>query len=162
MDMHNVMTALLTGIFATAMLDAWALTLNRALGIPAVNWALVGRWVAGITAGNFHRRPMISVPSIPLERPLGWLFHYLVGMAYALTYLLAVSLFQQTPALYSALLFGLTTVLAPWLILQPGLGLGYFASGAPKPALTRTLNLVSHLVFGFGLYLGWRFFSAIT
>jgi hypothetical protein len=161
MDLNAATTALLVGILATDLLDLWALCLRHVLGLPTTNWGLVGRWLAGIPAGNFRNEAIGALPAVPFERPLGWLTYYLVGISYAAIYLLAVGTLAQPPALYTAAIFGVATVLAPWLILQPGLGLGFFASGAPKPNLTRTLNLIAHLVFGIGIYLGWRLITAL-
>jgi hypothetical protein len=45
------------------------------------------------------------------------------------------------------------TVVAPYFILQPAMGLGIAARRAPNPAMARLHSLVTHVVFGFGLYL---------
>ena len=42
---------------------------------------------------------------------------------------------------------------APYLIMQPGLGMGIAASKTPKPNVARLRSLVNHTVFGLGLYL---------
>ena len=44
--------SLAIGIGATALLDLWALVLNRAFGIPLANWAMVGRWFAYLPRGH--------------------------------------------------------------------------------------------------------------
>jgi formate/nitrite transporter FocA (FNT family) len=41
----------------------------------------------------------------------------------------------------------------PLFILQPSLGLGFGSSKTPKPAQARLKSLVTHVVFGVGLYL---------
>ena len=41
----------------------------------------------------------------------------------------------------------------PWLIMQPSFGLGLAASRAPKPGQARLKSLMTHTVFGIGLYL---------
>ena len=46
----------------------------------------------------------------------------------------------------------MVTVLAAWLLLQPGLGAGWFASRAPNPMKVRALNIIGHTVFALGLY----------
>jgi hypothetical protein len=49
-------------------------------------------------------------------------------------------------------------VAAPFLLLQPALGAGIAASRTPRPNVARRRSLVTHLVFGLGLYLaaeGW-------
>jgi hypothetical protein len=54
------------------------------------------------------------------------------------------------------------TVAAPFFILQPALGLGIAASRTPSPARARLRSLISHLVFGFGLYLAAEAASRIV
>lgn len=48
--------------------------------------------------------------------------------------------------------YGIVTVAFPFFILQPSLGLGVAGSRTPKPAQTRLKSLVTHTVFGAGLY----------
>ncbi|MCE9499190.1 MAG: DUF2938 domain-containing protein, partial [Leptospira sp.] len=52
-----------------------------------------------------------------------------------------------------ALFIGIGTVVAPYFILQPGLGAGIASSKTPTPNLNRIKSLGTHTVFGFGLYL---------
>ena len=59
----------------------------------------------------------------------------------------------HSPTLLPALLFGAVTVLAPFLVMQPALGMGVEASNAPAPWRARGKSLVTHLIFGLGLYL---------
>ena len=56
------------------------------------------------------------------------------------------------PSLFPALTVGIATVLAPWLIMQPAMGLGIAATNAPVPSAVRLRNLAIHSVYGFGLY----------
>ncbi len=162
MNLPLAITSLSTGIIATVILDLWALTLNRLFGLPVTNWGRVGRWVAGLLPGSYRQDTISAPPAMACDQVIGWSTHYLVGITYAAIYLVGLNLLSRTPDPTSALLFGIATVLAPWLILQPGLGLGYFGSRTPKPKLTRTLNLVSHSVFGFGLFIGWRLVSLVA
>jgi hypothetical protein len=46
----------------------------------------------------------------------------------------------------------LGTAVAPYFILQPAMGLGLAARRAPNPAMARLHSLVTHAVFGLGLY----------
>jgi len=52
-----------------------------------------------------------------------------------------------------ALAFGLVTTLAPFLVMQPAFGFGIAASKTPKPSQARLKSLMTHTVFGRGLYL---------
>jgi hypothetical protein len=48
---------------------------------------------------------------------------------------------------------GVGSVAAPFLILQPGMGAGIAASRTPNPPAARWHSLITHTVFGLGLYL---------
>lgn len=62
----------------------------------------------------------------------------------------------RQPTLAPALLVGVTTVAAPLLLMQPGMGFGIAASRTPRPGAVRLQSLITHAVFGLGLYLaGW-------
>ena len=151
-----LLAAIAAGVGATLLIDLWAQLLRRTAGIGSTDWALVGRWVSGLARGRLQLRSADFERRERGDAVRGWLTHYAVGIAYALFYLLLVSVFASSVSLPSALLFGAITVLAPWLILQPALGKGLFASAAPNPAQTRLLNLATHLLFGAGLYLCWQ------
>lgn len=162
MNWPIAVATLSVGMIATATLDLWAWLLKRAFGVPITNWGHVGRWFLGMRSGTYRRQSIAASPAAAFERTVGWSAHYLVGVTYAVAYLVALSALSRAPSVHSAALFGILTVLAPWLILQPGLGLGFFASRTPKPNLTRVLNILAHLVFGLGLYLGWRLVALIN
>ncbi|HWH73862.1 MAG TPA: DUF2938 family protein, partial [Methylibium sp.] len=95
------------------------------------------------------------------ELVLGWLTHYGVGIAYAALFLSILGLdWAVRPALLPALGFGLATVAAPWLVMQPAMGAGIAAAKTPSPRSNRLRSLANHAVFGGGLYLtalamGW-------
>lgn len=149
-----VRDAIAIGIVATLATDLWGQVLKRA-GVPSGNWGMVGRWVGWFPRGVFAHRPISASAAIPGELAIGWAFHYAVGIIYAALYLAIVRLgFGSAPTLGSALLFGLATIVAPWFIMQPALGLGFMAARAPKPAAIRAVGLSMHTVFGLGLYLG--------
>jgi hypothetical protein len=51
-----------------------------------------------------------------------------------------------------ALAVGFATVVAPFFVLQPALGFGVAASKTAKPNVARLRSLVTHGIFGAGLY----------
>ncbi|HUQ12501.1 MAG TPA: DUF2938 family protein, partial [Steroidobacteraceae bacterium] len=81
--------------------------------------------------------------------------HYLLGMVFAAG-LLAVTRpgWIQRPTLGPALIFGVLTVAVPFLVMQPAFGAGIAASRMPRPNAVRLQSLLTHLVFGFGLFVG--------
>jgi hypothetical protein len=146
--------AVVVGIIATLATDLW-LWLLQIFGVRAVNWAPVGRWVAWMPRGVFVHRPIAATPSIRGELAIGWGFHYVVGIAYAAIYLaIARLVLASGPTLISALVFAIALLVVPWFVMQPALGLGFFAARTPRPRVTRIINVSGHAAFGAGLYLG--------
>ncbi|MCU0942284.1 MAG: DUF2938 domain-containing protein [Hydrogenophaga sp.] len=141
------------GLGATALMDLWQFGLSR-LGQPVSNFSLVGRWVGHMRHGRFVHEAIAKSDPIPGESAYGWLIHYGVGVAFAALLCLAVRpgwLDQPTPA--PALLFGVFTVAAPFLLMQPAMGSGIAAARTAAPAKNRLRSLINHTVFGAGLYL---------
>jgi len=141
------------GIGATLVLDLWALARHRLGRAPLPDYGLVGRWFAYMPRGRFRHPAIAAVPAVAGERLIGWAAHYAIGMAFAAVLLAAFGLeWLQRPTLAPALLVGVGTVAAPFLLMQPGMGAGFFASRTPNPRAARIRSLVTHTVFGLGLY----------
>ena len=161
--MGQALRVLVMGIAATVAIDLWATFANRMLAWPRTNWAMVGRWIGHMRDGQFTHISITSSPPIVRESILGWAFHYVVGCFYAALYLTYVNIVHMgQPTLVSAVLFGLVTLLSPWLLMQPALGLGIFASKAPKPTLVRLQNLIIHTIFGLVLYYSCQLPNALA
>jgi hypothetical protein len=145
--------AVVVGVGATLLMDLWALFLRRAFKIPSLDYCWVGRWLLHMPAGTFTHASIAAAPPKRAECPVGWITHYLIGVAYALGLIaLAPGNWLAQPTLLPALLFGLATVVFPFLLMQPSFGLGVAASKAPNPKQARIKSLVTHTVFGAGLY----------
>ncbi|PZR95761.1 MAG: DUF2938 domain-containing protein [Stutzerimonas stutzeri] len=146
--------SLAIGIGATALLDLWALVLNRAFGIPLANWAMVGRWFAYLPRGRFMHDTIADTPPVANELAIGWIMHYLIGALFAAIVILIWGLdWARNPTLLPALIVGVVTVGCGWFILQPGMGFGLAASKRPNANQVRLIGLINHVVFGFGLWL---------
>ncbi len=155
--MDHLLYALPIGAGATAVMDLWAIARERLSGIARPDYGLVGRWLAHMPHGRFRHASIKQARPMRGERAAGWVAHYVVGIAFA-ALLLALCgaqwLARPTPA--AALLVGIGTVAAPFLVMQPAMGGGIAASRAPRPAAARLQSLVTHGVFGVGLYAsGW-------
>lgn len=144
----------LIGIGATLIMDLWALTLRRAFGVPSLDFALVGRWVLHMRHGIWFHNPITAAPYQQGERPLGWLLHYAIGVIFAAAFgIFAGTTWITQPMPTPAILFGLLTVGFPFLIMQPAFGAGIAAARMPSPGKARVKSLMTHLVFGVGLWL---------
>ena len=154
--------ALAIGVGATAVMDVWAVALKRYWCIPSLNLAMVGRWLGHLPRGTFSHVNIAQAAPVRDEAILGWTAHYATGVLFAAVLLALVG--QQwvsQPTFAPALLAGLVSVAAPFLILQPGMGAGLAASRTPHPTLARLRSLMAHTAFGIGLYLAALLWSTV-
>lgn len=148
-----VLKGAMIGTGATALIDLWAMALNRGFGLPRPNWGLVGRWVWHLRDGKVFHDAIGNAAPYSGELALGWAFHYAVGILYGVVLALLVgSGWFEQPTFVPAFILGIVTVGAGWFLLAPGMGAGWASSRAPNPTKVRVLNLVSHTVFALGLY----------
>jgi len=104
--------------------------------------------------GTFRHANITAAPQKPFECTIGWTAHYTIGVVFALVFVALTSGdWLMRPTLVLALLYGIGTVVFPFFIMQPSFGLGIAASRTPKPMQARLKSLVTHTVFGIGLYL---------
>lgn len=161
--MNLFVSTLVIGVVATALIDLWSVLRWRLLAVAKPNYALVWRWLVGITQGTLIQPAIKQSPKVFGESWLGWCAHYGIGVGFA-----AVLVIWQgqnwldQPTLWPAILVGVVTVLAPFCLMQPGMGLGFAAAKTPKPNQARLHSLVTHLLFGLGLYLGAMLLKLIT
>jgi hypothetical protein len=148
-----VVRAALIGVGATLVMDAWALVLKQ-VGIPSLNFAMLGRWLGHLPDGQWVHESIARAAPVRGERWLGWVAHYSIGVGFAFVLLASFGLdWARAPSLRPALLIGLVTVVAPLFILQPALGAGIASSKTPTPVFNALKSVVTHAVYGVGLYL---------
>jgi hypothetical protein len=150
----------LTGVGATAVIDLWSIARRHLFGTAMPDYRLVGRWLADMPGGRFCHDSIAAASPRQGERLIGWIAHYLIGIAFA-ALLPGIWGFTwiQHPTLGPALIVGIGTVAAPFLVMQPAMGVGIAASRAPRPAAARIQSIVTHAIFGLGLYAAGRLTS---
>jgi len=150
----HVLGAVLIGLGATLAIDLWALLLRRGFGVVSLNYCLLGRWLLHMPEGTLAHSSITAAPPKTHECPVGWSAHYLIGVSLGLVFVrIGPAEWLERPTFLPALVFGVVTVAMPWLVMQPAFGLGIAASRAPKPGQARLKSLMTHTVFGIGLYL---------
>ncbi|PAU63895.1 hypothetical protein BZL41_11280 [Pseudomonas sp. PIC25] len=151
--LHDIIQVSLIGIGATAVMDLW-LSLLRRLGVQTLSMAFIGRWVGHLFRGRFAHAAIAKAQPIPSELALGWLTHYVVGVAFAgVLVALAGIDWTANPTLLPAVLVGAGTVVAPLFVMQPAMGAGFAASKTPTPLKNCLRSLANHTVFGLGLFI---------
>jgi hypothetical protein len=151
--MDQLVYTIITGAGATALMDLWGLARRRLLAIPPPDYAMVGRWLGPMARGRFRHAAIAAARPVRYERLLGWTAHYLTGIAFAgILVSIAGQAWMDNPTIGPALAVGIATVAAPFLLMQPGMGAGIAASRTSRPGAARMQSLITHAVFGFGLY----------
>jgi hypothetical protein len=147
------MHSLAIGVGATLLIDLWAMLRAAWFNIPRPNYGLVGRWLMGIMHGKLRLNTLAAPQASLRELLFGWIAHYVIGVVFA-TILLVGSgpAWLDQPTLAPAMIVGIGTVAAPFLLMQPGMGAGIASSRARHPWSARLQSLITHAIFGIGLY----------
>ena len=152
-DGDVIIAVIMIGVGASLMMDLWNLFLKRAFGIPSLNYCMLGRWITHIPSGTLRHSNINAARPKAFECTIGWIAHYSIGVVFAFLLLAIVSPgWLEKPTLLPALIFGIVTVVFPFFLLQPSIGLGVAASKTKSPMKARLKSLATHTVFGLGLY----------
>jgi len=154
---ETALRILFVGIGATLIMDLSAFVQARVFGLTSPNYGLVGRWLGHMLQGQFRHSTIMTAAPVRNERLLGWVFHYVTGIVFAMVLIGAKGLaWLCNPTLVPALVMGLVTVIAPFFIMQPAFGFGIAASKTAAPSVARRRSITAHLIFGLGLFVaGW-------
>lgn len=158
-----VIRAVVIGAGATALMDAWALLLRRAFGVASLDLALLGRWIGHFRDGQFRHERLANAAPVRGERAIGWAAHYTIGVSFAAVLLaIAGPQWLERPTLLPALIVSSVTLVAPFFIMQPAMGAGIASSKTPHPNAARLRSVVTHTVYGLGLYVAGWIWAAMT
>ncbi|MEC5146126.1 DUF2938 domain-containing protein [Chitinophaga sp. 212800010-3] len=158
-----IIKTVLIGVGATIVMDIWALFLKYIFQIPSLNYAFVGRWIGHCSSGKFMHNSIAAAAPISGETAIGWCAHYMIGITFSfLLVIIEGPQWIQAPTFWPALLVGVITIVAPFFIMQPGMGMGMAASKTPKPMVARFRSLLAHSVYGIGLYLAAKLLMVIA
>ena len=153
MDAQIILGVTAIGFVATLLTDLWNLGLKAFFGIPSLNFCLLGRWLLHMPSGTFMHTSIAAAPGRRFECVVGRTAHYTIGIVLAFVFIaIAPDEWLSLPTLLPALLFGVGTVVFPLFLMQPSFGLGIAGARTPKPVQTRLKSLMTHTVFGFGLW----------
>ena len=153
------MNALPFRILVAGLAGATAADIGRAIyqwitGFPPVNWSITGRWFLMVLQGHPYVPDIGTAPSLPNELIAGHVAYYTISVVFAGLYFALLKLMKREPALWNGLIFGWATLVFPFLLQMPLMGMGVLASATATPGLIIGRTLVHHSSFGLGLALG--------
>lgn len=153
----QILSITVIGIGATVVMDISSLILMPVFGSPSAGYCLVGRWLSHMLDGTFTHTNIVAAAHKRFECAVGWLAHYTLGVLYAFVLVAIVSkTWIVRPTLLPTIVFGIVSLVVPFLLMQPSFGFGIAASKTPAPTRARIKALLAHTAYGLGL-----FFSAI-
>ncbi len=146
--------SLVVGIGSTLVLDLWVILVKKLLGMPPTDWGMVGRWLQGLAQGKLLLDTRIERSPNLSEKALGWLFHYLIGIAYAVLLLLIWGRgFADTPEIGPIVIVGIIfSSLAGLTVLMPAMGGGIFGRKLANQTAILIYVVVAHTAFAAGQY----------
>jgi len=152
--MVTILKIIFIGIVATFVVDIWVFLLGL-FKIKSLDYRYVGRWIAGFPHGKFIYSNILMTRPVKGELLIGWAAHYLIGITFAFLLIIFYGqIWLEKPIFYPAVIFGIVTAAAPLFIMQPAFGFGIASAKLSKPNSRRLKSLLTHIVYGLGLYLG--------
>ena len=153
--MSDFYAGVIIGLSGTALMNIWTIFLKRGFEISPPNWAMVGRWVVQLKSGEVFHDDIAAASAFSSEKLVGWVFHYLVGLAYGVIFVLLIGeQWLSEPAFMPVYLYAIATILAGWFLLHPGIGWGVALSKTENPIKARCMGLIAHSIFGLGMWFG--------
>jgi Protein of unknown function (DUF2938) len=153
MNSNIILRIVVIGIGATIAVDIWGF-IQSLFKIKSLDYRYVGRWIANFPKGKFYHKDIMMTPPVRSELLIGWMTHYLIGITFSFLLILVYGKeWLEKPLYYPTIVIGLITVIAPFIIMQPALGFGIASSKLPKPNIRRLKSLLTHLIYGVGLYI---------
>jgi hypothetical protein len=150
----------IVGVGACVVFDVWQRIFHWFTAIPPSNWAIVGRWAIGLlTNGHLFVRDIELQPDRRHELCVGWLVHYGIAIVYAAIFMLLMKGNMLAAEFSDGLLFGVVSVVVPWLFFLPCLGKGVLGRFTSNPPLVCALALMMHSIFGVAIGLGFSVFA---
>jgi len=151
--MVDLAEMILMGVWATFYMDFLARFVVKLKIVRAtIGPEIVGRWTLYMFRGKFVHEDIYQTPVLKNEKPAALISHYLIGIVLAGIYLF---LELKVPAirdqLWAPLIFGIATILLPWLWLYPSMGIGFLASKSPNKSDCIIFSSINHTNFGIGM-----------
>ena len=151
--MNIIIKIIAIGIGATILLDIWNYILSL-LDIKSLDYRFVGRWIGNFVNGKFYHKNIMIAPALQNELFIGWTAHYLIGISFSFFLIFVFgNEWLLKPLIIPAIIIGFVTVIFPLFIMQPALGFGVASSNLPNPLVRVLKSIITHLVYGAGLYL---------
>lgn len=124
----NIDKAVLAGVIGTIVMTLMTM-MATAIGLPMD--------IPAMLSGFMH----VSIT-------IGWLAHFMIGIALALIYVYAFMSWLPGSPVVKGALYGVFPFLVAQIMLMPMMGMGLFTANAPNALMLVLGSLMGHLVYG--------------
>jgi hypothetical protein len=143
---------MLIGVLSTLSMDLLTGVAVRLRLVAPLPPNLVGRWFASLARVQPFHTDIARAAPVNYELLIALLGHYAIGTMLATLFVWATGAVGWTRSLGVALAFGVGTSVLPWLLMFPAIGYGFFGLHGPDGTRLFVSSLVSHALFGLGLW----------
>lgn len=151
--MNLMIRIIFIGIGATLIMDIYSLIL-KIFNISSLDYRFLGRWIGNFFNNKFYHESILQAPVIKNELIIGWIAHYCIGITFSfLLWAFYGKSWFLNPTFTPAIIIGIATIIAPFLLMQPAFGFGIAGSNMPDPNILRFKSFMAHFVYGLGLFL---------
>ena len=150
--MATARQVMLIGVLSTLSMDLLTGVAVRLRLVAPLPTNLVGRWFASLARVQPFHTDIARAARVNYELLIALLGHYAIGTMLATLFVWATGAVGWTRSLGVALAFGVGTSVLPWLLMFPAMGYGFFGLHGPDGTRLFVSSLVSHALFGLGLW----------
>jgi hypothetical protein len=153
--MDLIVTGVVAGVLGTLVMDSLNHLSARTGMLLRIDVRMIGRMSAGWARGRFRYRNPGEIEPVANELLYGYITHYIIGVGFAVIYMLGWDLLVGGPASPAwAVIYGFATTVASLFFVYPSMGLGVFGRRSPEGIKAPLSPLANHLFFGVGMAIG--------
>jgi len=153
--MDLVVAGVVAGVLGTLVMDSLNHLFARTGMISKIDVGMIGRMAAGWARGRFRYGHPSEMEQVANERLYGYVTHYIIGVGFAVPYVLGWDLLVGGPASPAwAIAYGVATTVASYFLVFPSMGLGVCGRRSPEGMRAPLSSLANHLFYAVGLAIG--------
>lgn len=140
---------LLIGIISTGFMDLFSLLLYFVANTLPVEWSEIGK----LFINTYNHLPWETIHmSYAHANEIGWVIHYITGIAYAGIYFIIFHRILKYPIFsYHVFYFPMLLVVIPFTIIAPMEGYPIFFYGVENNSSKISYTILEHMYYTFGL-----------
>ena len=143
---------IVAGVLGTSVMDFLNHLFSRTGVLSKIDVRMIGRMSAGWARGRFCYRHPDEMKPVANEMLYGYITHYAIGVGLALIYVLGWKfLVGGSASPLWALVYGVATTAASYVLVYPSMGLGVCGRRSPEGIKNPLSSLANHLFYGVGL-----------